>query len=126
GGTLIGSFEEDDQLERNAILVQLAEDPKCHLGRLTEAFDLSAERLRQLRREYEKGGLEALRPRMRGGPRRLSERELSRLTRAFERGLTPAAAHATLKGVSLSTVQRAHRAWRSARTAKLEAKTVRP
>lgn len=121
GGTLIGAFEEDDQLERNAILVQLAEDPKCHLGRLAEAFELSTERLRQLRREYEEGGLEALRPGKRGGPRRLGERDLSRLTRAFERGLAPIAAHAVLKGVSLSTVRRAHRAWQSARTVKPEA-----
>jgi hypothetical protein len=60
GGTLIGSYEEGEQLERNAILVQLAMDPSCHLGRLAEAFDMSTERLRQLRREYEAGGIEAL------------------------------------------------------------------
>lgn len=118
GGTLIGSFEEGEQLERNAILVQLAADPQCHLGRLAEAFGMSTERLRQLRREYEAGGLEALRPGERGGPRRLSERELARLTRAFESGLAPTAAHASMKGVSLSTVRRAHRAWRAGRAAK--------
>ena len=55
GGTLIGSYAEGEQLERNAILVQLAADPRCHLGRLAEAFDMSTERLRQLRREYEAG-----------------------------------------------------------------------
>jgi transposase len=118
GGTLIGSFEEGEQLERNAILVQLAADPRCHLGRLAEAFDMSTERLRQLRREYEAGGIEALRPGKDGGPRRLSEREVARLTKVFEKGLAPTAAHATLKGVSLSTVRRAHRAWRETRTTK--------
>jgi hypothetical protein len=118
GGTLIGAFEQDEQLERNAILVQLSEDPKCHLGRLAEAFGLSTERLRRLRRDYEAGGLEALRPGRHGGPRRLGDRELTRLRRAFERGLTATAAHATMKGVSLSTVERAHRAWRAERTAK--------
>ncbi len=122
GGTLIGAFEEDEQLERNAILVQLSEDPKCHLGRLAEAFGLSTERLRQLRREYEEGGLEALRPGKDGGPRRLSDdRDLTRLTKRFEQGLSASAAHATMKGVSLSTVQRAHRAWRAARDAKPDA-----
>src|SRR5690606_4629220 len=113
--------DEDEQLERNAILVQLSEDPKCHLGRLAEAFGLSTERLRQLRREYEEGGLEALRPGKDGGPRRLSERDLTRLTKSFEQGLSTSAAHATMKGVSLSTVQRAHRTWRAARDAKPEA-----
>jgi hypothetical protein len=38
GGTLIGVFEDGEQFERNAILVQLSEDPRCHLGRLAEAF----------------------------------------------------------------------------------------
>ena len=121
GGTLIGTFEEDEQLERNAILVQLSEDPKCHLGRLAEAFGLSTERLRQLRRDYEKGGLEALRPGKDGGPRRLSERDVARLTKCFERGLSASAAHATMRNISLSTIQRAHRAWRAARDAKPEA-----
>ncbi len=120
GGTLIGAFEEDEQLERNAILVQLSEDPKCHLGRLAEAFGLSTERLRQLRREYEEGGLEALRPGKDGGPRRLNERALARLTKSFEQGLSASAAHATTKGVSLSTVQRAHRAWRAGRDTRPE------
>lgn len=114
GGTLIGAFEEDEQLERNAILVQLSEDPRCHLGRLAEAFGLSTERLRQLRRDYEAGGLDALRPGRHGGQRRLSGRDLARVTKSFAQGITPAAVHATMKGVSLSTVQRAHRAWRAA------------
>jgi hypothetical protein len=121
GGTLIGSFDEAEQFERNAILVHLAADPKCHLGSLAEAFGMSSERLRQLRREYDNGGFEALRPGKHGGPRRLSDREVARLSKAFERGLAPTAAHATLKGVSLSTVRRAYRAWRAARATKPEA-----
>ena len=48
GGTLIGSFEADEPLARNPILVQLSEDPRCHLGRLAEAFDISTERLRRI------------------------------------------------------------------------------
>lgn len=114
GGTLIGSFEEGEQFERNAILVQLAADPKCHLGRLAEAFGMSAERLRQLRREYEAGGFDALRPGKLGGPHRLGEREVARLRQAFAKGLAPTAAHALMKGVSLSTVRRAHKEWRAA------------
>jgi hypothetical protein len=118
GGTLIGCFTKDEPLKRNAILVQLAEDPNCHLGRLAEAFDISSERLRQLRRDYQQGGLEALRPGESGGPRRLSARDIARLERMFAEGLRPIAAQRKLKLASLSTVQRAFRAWSDARTAK--------
>lgn len=76
---------------------------------------MSTERLRQLRREYEAGGLEALRPGKHGGPRRLSEREVARRWRTFEKGLSPTAAHATMKDVSLLTVRRAHQASRRTR-----------
>jgi hypothetical protein len=116
GGTLIGSFEDGEQFERNAILVQLADDPRCHLGRLADAFGMSTERLRQLRREYEQGGLEALRPGQSGGPRRLSEREVTRLERLFAKGVRPREAHEQLKVASLSTISRAYRAWRARRS----------
>ena len=115
GGTLVGSFEADQQFERNAILVQLAEDPKCHLGRLAEAFEMTTERLRQLRRLYEDGGLEALRPGEAGGPRTLGERDVARLEKLFAAGLKAREAHAKLGRASLSTVSRAYRAWRDAR-----------
>lgn len=115
GGTLIGSFEEGQQFERNAILVQLAEDPKCHLTRLAEAFDMTSERLRQLRRLYEEGGLEALRPGEAGGQRSLGARDVARLEKLFASGLKPREAQAKLGRASLSTVARAYRAWRAAR-----------
>jgi hypothetical protein len=112
GGTLIGAYEDGDQFERNAILVQLSEDPECHLGRLADAFELSSERLRQLRREYEKGGLAALSPGESGGQRRLSARDVVRLERLFAQGLRPQAAQSKVKRASLSTVARLFRAWR--------------
>lgn len=115
GGTLVGSFDAGEQFERNAVVVQLAEDPRCHLGRLAEAFEISSERLRQLRRLYEQGGLEALRPGEAGGPKRLGEREVARLEKLFAAGLKPREARAKLKKASLSTVARAYRAWRAAR-----------
>ena len=62
---------------------------------------MSTERLRQLRREFEAGGFEALRPGTHGGPRRLSDREVARLRQAFPKGLGATAAHATMRGVSL-------------------------
>jgi len=115
GGTLVGTFDDGEQFERNALLVQLAEDPKCHLARLADAFEVSSERLRQLRREYETGGLVALQPGDSGGRRRLSERDVARLERLFERGVPARGAHEKLKVGSLSTVSRAFRAWRDGR-----------
>ena len=68
GGTLIGFFEEGEQLERNAILVQLATDPRCHLGRLAEAFDMSRARGRPPHQGIREG------PRADRGPRHLEGR----------------------------------------------------
>src|SRR5580692_6727226 len=112
GGTLVGSYEDGEQFERNAILVHLAADADCHLGRLADAFEMSSERLRQLRREYEKAGLAALLPGEGGGPRRLGERDVARLERMFAEGLRPQAAHKRIKRASVSTVARLFRAWR--------------
>jgi hypothetical protein len=117
GGTLVGTFDAERIFERNAMLVQLAEDPRCHLGRLADAFGVSDEWLRRLRRRYESGGLDALRPKDGGGVPALSDRERARLDKMFEEGLRPPAAHAKLKRVSLSTVSRAYRAWRARRDA---------
>jgi transposase len=112
GGTLVGTYDEERILERNILLVQLAEDPECHLERLAKAFEVSSEWVRRLRRRYEKGGVEALRPRELGGPSALSDRDHARLARLFEQGLTATQAHAKTRRGSLSTVSRAHRAWR--------------
>ena len=115
GGTLVGSFDDTRLLERNVLLVQLSEDPKCHLGKLAEAFGVSSEWVRRLRRRYDKGGLDALRPREGGAEPALSERDRARLDRLFEAGLTATTAHARFKRVSVSTIGRAHRTWRARR-----------
>jgi hypothetical protein len=117
GGTLVGTFDGDRTFERNALLVQLAEDARCHLGKLADAFGVSDEWLRRLRRRYESGGLDALRPKDGGGVPILSERDRARLEKMFEQGLRPPAAHAKLKRASLSTIARAYRAWRARRDA---------
>jgi hypothetical protein len=67
GGTLVGRFGAGDRGVRNAILVGLAGDPKMHLGALADAFGISSEALRQVRRAYEDGGLEAIVSQARGG-----------------------------------------------------------
>lgn len=51
-GTLVGSYEVSDKAARNAILVELAEDPKVHLGKLAAAFELGREQLHTLQEKY--------------------------------------------------------------------------
>src|SRR5882672_10682132 len=62
GGTLIGQFNvgDRDRGVRNVLLVTLAGDPTMHLGHLAEAFGLTDEYLRLLRRKAEAGGLGAV------------------------------------------------------------------
>ena len=57
-GTLVGRFgDARDRASRNVVLMALADDAKMHLGQLAEAFDLSSEALRQMRRVYEAEGI---------------------------------------------------------------------
>src|SRR5215471_10850043 len=86
GGTLVGEYDKERALERNILLVQLAEDPKCHLEKLALAFGVSSEWVRRLRRRYEQGGVEALGPREGGGRSVLDERDQARLARLFAQG----------------------------------------
>ena len=50
GGTLVGTFDHERLLERNVLLVQLAEDPKCRLDRLADASATDDQRARRKRR----------------------------------------------------------------------------
>lgn len=115
GGTLVGSFGPRDRGVRNALLVGLAEDPKMHLGRLAEAFEVSDEGLRLLRRAYARGGLEAIVSRVPGGSEAKVTASLrSRLEKLFERGMTVAAAHAAVSRrgkIGRSTVGKVRKAW---------------
>src|SRR5687768_12938487 len=67
-GTLVGRFEGPrDRASRNVVLMALAGDAKMHLGQLAEAFELSSEALRQMRRVYEAKGIAPLLTRAPGG-----------------------------------------------------------
>src|SRR2546423_1564748 len=62
GGTLIGTFDElaDDRGPRNILAVTLAKSGQIHLGRLAEAFGITDEYLRRLRRKEEATGFGAV------------------------------------------------------------------
>ena len=90
GGRLVGSFGTRDRAERNVMLIAVSEEPRAHLGRIADAFDVSTETLRQLRGLVERGGIEAVAKRKRGGSpgRGMSERDHARVVASFELGAT--------------------------------------
>ncbi len=93
GGTLIAAFGPEDVATRNTVVVFLSEDSAMHLGRLADAFELSSERIRQLRRDYEREGHDAItRVNPTGRPRVYSARDRKKLEAMFEKGVTIAEA----------------------------------
>jgi Transposase protein len=113
GGTLVGSYELSDKATRNAILIQLSEDPKVHLGLLAEAFELTAEQVRRLRRKCEADGLRAVMEIKPGGRERVVTAPLRRkLYDLFDAGASIDVAHAKIKGsISRTMVGRTRKAW---------------
>ncbi len=123
GGTLVGSFDGSDATMRNVLAVTLSRDPLVHLGRLARALRISSERLRQLRRKMEEGGLAALTvPAKNGRPAKVTPKVRAKLEAMFEAGLTIAQAHKKMRGLGKSTVGAVHTAW----NAKKEKKTLTP
>jgi len=57
GGLLIGRFGRRDRGVRNAIVVQLAADRHVHLQHLADAFGISVDTLRLIRRQFEAEGM---------------------------------------------------------------------
>jgi hypothetical protein len=114
GGTLVGSYEVSDKATRNAMLIKLSEDPKVHLGKLVDAFELSREQLRNLQKKYEAGGLAGITEIKKGGRERVVDSELRRrLYKLFDAGTSINVAHAKIKGrVSRTMVGRTRKAWR--------------
>lgn len=112
-GTLIGHFGAGDRGARNVILVGLSEDPKVHLGKLAEAFDVSSEALRQMRRVYEREGMAPLLSRAPGGSEpKMTPSLRCRLEKLFEKGATVDEAYAKVKHLaSRGSVGRVRRDW---------------
>jgi hypothetical protein len=112
GGILIGRYQRDDIGTRNVILVGLAQDRGMHLGHLAEAFGLSDEMLRQVRRRFERDGLAAIATR--GTTERLDADQRRTLEAMFGRGVSVSQAHRRVGeswGVSRATVGLVRKAW---------------
>jgi hypothetical protein len=114
GGTLISSYDVGDKASRNAVLLKLSEDPKVHLGKLVEAFELSREQLRNLQKKYAAGGLPGVMEIKRGGRERVVTPTLRRkLYELFDAGASINLAHAKIKArISRTMVGRTRKAWR--------------
>lgn len=112
-GTLVGSYEVTDKAARNVILVELAEDPKVHLGKLAAAFELGREQLHTLQEKYKVGGLAAVMEIGQGGRKRVVTSALRRvLYQLFDDGASINLAHAKIKRrISRTMVGRTRKAW---------------
>lgn len=117
GGSLVATFSDDEPGLRNVTIIQLAADPRVTLGKLADAFELTAETLRQLRRAQEQQGLDAVWGRRWGGSEsKVTPRLRAKLERMFEQGMGPEQARKRLRGrekVSVRTVRRVRADWRA-------------
>ena len=114
GGRLVGSFGAKDYAERNVMLIAISEEPKAHLGHVADAFEVSTETLRELRRLVEREGIEAVTRRKRGGSagRGLTARDRVKVMASFEAGTTIEGAWAEIRRrASRATVGRLKKEW---------------
>jgi transposase len=129
-GTLVCSFDEDDRLARNVVVVGLAESGG-HIGRLARAFEISEQTVRVLRKKHARGGAAALVPQPKRPPRskpKLNGRQRRVIERRFELGKRPSELVAWVEekyGVKRSTVYAIHREWRARRAKRTEGVTAK-
>jgi len=120
-GTLISSFAPGDVEVRNLTLVGLAKDSGIPKGKLAEAFGISAELLRLLRKRYEARGIDGLRPNRRGRKRKVTPELRKKLVALFEEdGMN--AHHAFIElgedaGLSYRNVRHVRQAWKASLSA---------
>lgn len=115
GGSLIGTFTPDDRPMRNTLLVAAARAEGVRYGKLAEAFGVGVVTVRNVRRRFEKGGLQAI-VKPGGKKRKLTPKLVQRLGKLFDEGLTIDEAHRRIrKRVSRTLVGRAHKQWADAK-----------
>lgn len=120
-GSLLASYEECETGIRNVLLVMLAKKEAVVLEKLAEAFGISSEALRLIRRTHESEGLDAVVRRMRGGNFRKPKvtKALRRQMEAlFVQGLSVSEVHLRVQGkVSRGTVGNVRKRWAETRAA---------
>ncbi len=113
GGNLIGTFTDEQLVERDLLIVVVCREPLVRMNRVAEAFGVSTQTVRRIRRKYDRGGVQAIaRSHRRGRPRRQTQRLEEHLFARFDGGASISTAHKQLyKQVSRSVVARAHKKW---------------
>lgn len=111
--SLVGQYDASDKATRNALVVELSQEPRVHLGQLARAFELGDEQVRQLRRRHEAKGLAAVLEIRRGGRQASVTPQLrAKLHELFEAGLSIKKAHERIRGrVCRAVVGRERKAW---------------
>jgi hypothetical protein len=111
GGVLLGSWREGETAARNLLLVTLTADQRMRVGKVAAAFGISAERVRQVRRQYEQHGPASIVHESKGGvPRKRTPELDAELEELFAQGFTIQEATRRLRGrVSQALVGRVHR-----------------
>lgn len=115
GGYLVGTFTPRDKATRNLLLVGLSQERRFTKVALANAFDVTDERLLQLRNKAELEGPTAVTaPDKRGRPHKANDAQRAKILALFEQGLGPSKAHELCgKKADLSywTVLRMHQKW---------------
>jgi len=113
GGNLIGTFTDEQPVERDLLIVVVCREPRVRMNRVAEAFGVSTETIRRIRRKHDHGGVQAIaKSHRRGRPRRQTRRLEERLFALFDAGASISKAHQQLgEQVSRSVVARTHKKW---------------
>lgn len=119
GGKLIGTFTDEQPIERDLLIVAVCQERRVRAGRVAEAFGVSTETVRRVRRRFEAGGVKAMaKSHRRGRPRRRTPQLEQRLVELFEAGASISEAHRRIrKQVSRTVVAQIRKRWSRERTA---------
>lgn len=113
-GTQAASWREGETAIRNALLVQLAEEPRIILEDLAKAFGLSSEAVRLIRRKAEREGVLAVMLPSHPGRAPLASEVRVRMEKLFEEGKCNEEVRAALGGkIASSTVSKYRRLWKA-------------
>ena len=119
----LATYEDYETDIRNVLLVMLSKKKAVVFEKLAEAFGISSETLRQIRRLNEAEGIDAVVRRRRGGlrgrPKKKVTRALERRLEAwFEQGVSIDDAHERVRGkISRASVGNVHKRWVDAKVA---------
>ena len=105
GGKLIGTFTGEQPIERDLLIVAVCQERRVRVGRVAEAFGVSTETVRRVRRRFERGGVQAMAMSHRPGrPRRRTPQLEQQLFKLFDAGATILEAHKLIRKQVCRTV----------------------